>query len=89
MFRYKRGIKVDYDQQGYIYFTSRLYRQLSPGDRKKIRELCRECGGEHEQALFEFVTTDATATAITMKYYISRATLYRAVRKYYTRFPKK
>lgn len=89
IFRYKRGVKADYNRQGYIYFVSRRYKELSESDRKKIRDLCEIYGGEHHKALFEFVTTDTTATALTMKHYISRATLYRAVRKYYEGFPEK
>lgn len=89
MFRYKRGIKEGYDRQGYIYFTSRQYKAMSKEDREKIRQLCIQSGGEHYRELLEFVTTDATATAIGMKYCISKATLYRAVRKYYESFPDK
>ena len=55
---------------------------------KKIKELCRQCGGEYSDALFEFVTTDATATALSMKYYIGVKTLYRCVKKYYESFPQ-
>lgn len=86
MFRYKRGAKVGYNRQGYIYFLSRLYRELSPTEQQKIRALCRESGGVYERALFEFVTTDKSATAISMKYHISESTLYRMVRKYYEAF---
>ena len=89
MFRYKRGVKVDYNRQGYIYFVSRQYKELTKEDQHKILNLCLLHGGEHYQALFEFVTTDTTATALTMKYFISRATLYRAVQKYYEGFPEK
>lgn len=89
MFRYKQGIKADYARQGYIYFTSRQYGTMSKADRERIRRLCIQSGGEHYRALLEFVTTDATATALTMKYYISKATLYRAVHKYYESFPEK
>ena len=32
MFRYKRGVKVDYDRQGYIYFVSRMYKELPAED---------------------------------------------------------
>ena len=88
MFRLKSGVNVEYNRQGYIYFTSRIYRDLHPEAQKKILDLCAECGGEYYQALFEFVTTDATATAICMKHYIGKSTLYRAVRKYYESFPK-
>ena len=41
------------------------------------------------QALFEFVTTDATATAVCMKHCLSKSTLHRMVRRYYEDFPKK
>lgn len=87
MYRFKRGVKADYNRQGYVYFTSRRYDHLTPGRKKKIRELCAAAGGEYGDALFEFVTTDTTATAICMKHFISRATLYRAVKRYYEGFP--
>jgi len=88
MFRYKKGIKANYDKQGYVYFASRRYKELPAETRTVIRNICKTAGGEYSAALFEFVTTDITATALTMKYYISRATLYRIVRKYYEEFLK-
>ena len=87
MFRFKSGVKVDYNRQGYIYFTSRLYKDLPEEDQRVILNLCLEHGGESYQALFEFVTTDASATELSVKHYIARKTLYRAVRKYYEGFP--
>lgn len=89
MFRFKSGVNVDYNRQGYIYFASLQYKALPPEDQKKILNLCLECGGEYYRALFEFVTTDTTATAIALKHYISKQTLYRAVKKYYESFPAK
>lgn len=86
MFRFKRSIPVNYDRQGYIYFTSRIFRDLPERKRQEILDLCQECGGEYRDALLEFVTTDATATEICMKHNVSRSTLERAVRRYYTRF---
>ena len=87
MFRYKRGVKADYNRQGYIYFTSRRYRELDEAAQQKILNLCLEHGGEYYQALFEFVTTDASATALTMRHHMDKTTLYRKVRKYYENFP--
>lgn len=87
MFRFKSGVNVRYNRQGYIYFVSLLYRDLDVMGKRKIRELCKEHGGEYSKALFEFVTTDTTATAICMRHHISKSTLYRAVRKYYENFP--
>ena len=89
MFRYRSGIKVDYDRQGYIYFISRLFDDLSYRDKEKIRKLCEKCAGEEAPALLEYVTTDASATAICIKHYVSKSNLYRAVRKYYENFPDK
>ena len=74
MFRFKSGVKVDYNRQGYIYFTSRLYKDLPEEDQRVILNLCLEHGGESYQALFEFVTTDATATAVCMKHCLSKST---------------
>ena len=88
MSRYKRGVKADYNRQGYVYFVSRRFEHLTPARQRKIRELCADAGGEYEDALFEFVTTDTTATAICVKHYVSKATLYRAVKRYYEAFPE-
>ena len=85
-FRFKRGIPVSYEEQGYIYFTSRRYRELTPGQQEKIRRLCREAGREHADALFAFVTTDSGAEAVCTKYYISESTLERVVKRYYLAF---
>lgn len=88
MFRFKKSVPVSYDRQGYIYFASRLYKELPQKAQQAILNLCLECGGEYYQALFEFVTTDAGATNVCMQHHLSRSTLERAVRKYYERFPK-
>ena len=90
MFRYKQGVPVSYNRQGYIYFVSRLFRELPERDQIRIRNLCLECAGpEYDRALLEFVTTNADATYIERKYHVSKSTLYRCVRAYYVRFPRK
>ena len=89
MFRFKSGVNADYDRQGYIHFTSRQYKRMSKEDQKKIIELCKDSGGEYCDALLEFVTTEISVTALTLKHYISKATLYRLVKKYYENFPDK
>jgi len=88
MYRYKRSVKLKPERQMYIYSISRLYKELSERDQKRIRDLCDMCGGEYSPALFEFVTTDTTATALYFKHHLSKATLYRIVTKYYESFPK-
>lgn len=89
MFRYKRSIKASYERQGYIYFLSRSYEQLSRSRQEKIRVLCQTCGGEYSKALFEFVTTDEGAVAVCLRHHLSQSTLERVVKKYYESFPKK
>ena len=86
MFRIKKSIPVDYEQQGYIYFASRMYQYLSQKDQQRVQNLCAEAGGEYYQALFEFVTTDAGAIEVCRKHYISQSTLERIVRRYYVAF---
>ena len=88
IFRYKKSVRLKAERQMYIYAVSRLYKELSERNRKTIRELCNECGAEYSAALFEFVTTDTTATALEFKYHLSKPTLYRIVKKYYERFPE-
>lgn len=88
MFRYKKGIPLSYSRQGYIYFTSRNYKRLTEEQKAAIRELCRKAGGQHERALFEFVATDATATAVCQRHYIGESTLRRMVQRYYMSFPE-
>lgn len=88
MFRYKRSIPVEYDLQGYIYFTSRLYRELPKGMQAKIRKLCEEAAGEYADALMLFVTTDTEKAEVCAKYFISESTLERVVRRYYLAFKR-
>ena len=89
MFRYKRSIKeLDYDTQGNVYFTSKRYKRLSVGEQETIRRLCQEAGGQHAKALFEFVTTDAGASEVCVKHFLSEKTLERAVRRYYLAFAR-
>ena len=86
MFRHKKSVAVSRDMQGYIFFKSRLYKELPERDRREIDDLCLKCGGEYYQALFQFVTTDDGADIVCMRHHLSRSTLKRIVRKYYERF---
>ena len=89
MFRYKSGVPIPYNRQGYIYFQSLLFDELSNKDQDRIRALCHRAGGQYWRAVLEFVTTDADATYIEHKHHISRSTLHRCVRNYYVLFPRK
>lgn len=86
MFRYKKSVPASYERQGYIYFKSLCYWELSEKERRGIVDLCRKAGGEYNRALFEFVTTNAGAENVCMRHHLSRSTLERIVRRYYTEF---
>ncbi len=86
MFRYKKSVPVEYDQQGYIYFASKLHKALPADEQRRILNLCMEAGGEYYQALYEFVTGDVGATAVCRKHFLSQSTLERIVRRYYVLF---
>ena len=86
MFRLKQSVPVDYNLQGYIYFTSKLYATLNKETQQQILELCTKAGGEYYQALCEFVTTDVGATVVCRKHFLSQSTLERIVRRYYIFF---
>lgn len=86
-FKYKRGIKVSYDRQGYIFFLCRRFRTLPKDKKDAIRALCQKTGGPYARALLRFLTTADRATKICMEEYISEATLYRAVKRFYESFP--
>ena len=88
MFRFKKSVDVNYDRQGYIYFTSKNYANLSSWQQRRLLDLCHEAGGEYHAAVFEFVTTDIGAAAVCMRHHLSQSTLERAVRRYYERFPR-
>lgn len=89
MFRFKKSIPLSYEEQGYIYFVSRLYKRLPAERKKEIRELCTVAGGEYSRALFAFVTTGQGAEAICTRYFLSLSTLERIVKKYYMAFSEK
>ena len=86
VFRYKQGIPVTYEDQGYIYFFSRRYDKLGNRDQKRIQRLCAAAGKEYSRAVFDFITTDMGAARVCVKHFISEKTLERAVRRYYILF---
>ena len=87
MHRCMRSVPLSYERQRYIRSKSLRYKELPEKEQVEIRRLCREHGGEYCEALMEFVTTDAGATAVCARHYLSRSTLYRRVQMYYENFP--
>lgn len=88
MFRYKPSIPVSYDRQGYIYFKSLTYRDMTPRQQERIRGLCERTAGTLSQALLEYVTTGDSVKAVCHRHYIASPTsIYRALKRYYVQFP--
>ena len=88
MFRVKKSIPLSYARQGYVYFRSLMFAELTERQQEIIRDVARRAGGENAAAVLRFVTSDEGATKIGMEHHISRETLDRAVRRYYLLFPK-
>lgn len=88
-FRYKYGLRVPYQKQGYIYFKSLRYNLLPAQEQERIRALCARAGGHNADALLEHVTTGEPVKDVCKRHYIaSTTTLYRAINRYYERFPE-
>ena len=72
-----RGVMLPEREQGLICFTCLNYEILSPAEQRKIRRLCRECGGVYEKALFELLTVeDVSVPELTKRYGIVCKSLY-------------
>ncbi|OUN20833.1 hypothetical protein [Pseudoflavonifractor sp. An85] len=88
MFRYKPSIPVPYKRQGYIYFRSLQYPNMSEKDRQRIRALCERSAGHLSKAMLEYVTTGNSVKAVCHRHFIASPTsIYRALKRYYELFP--
>ena len=86
-FRKLRGVSLPYREQGLIWFTCVNYDKQPPEIKKKIRRLCKECGKEHEKALFALLTRENVSMQwIEQEFYVSYNTLYNARMKFYERW---
>lgn len=81
-------VEVDRNTQCMIYYHCQNYRKLSTREKNVIDELCVKIGNGYGAAVHEYMTTAASRTKICEQYYISEATLNRAVRRFIREFPK-
>lgn len=87
-FRYKKAINASYERQGYIYFKSLTYPNMTPREKQRIQGLCTVAAGPYEQALLEHVTTGESVKSVCQRHYIGSPTsLYQAIKRYYELFP--
>ena len=82
-FRYKRETDVSYADQGYIFFLSKRYSQMTSKEKSIIRQACRDAAGSAHRAVFDYVTSDCDSAWICARHAISESTLERMVRRYY------
>jgi len=84
MFKKRRGIKLPYNKQGFIYFTCMNYDDLPDDVQQKILTLCYEVGKEHSVVLFEVMTnSNKSIRSLAMEHHISETQLYYYRKKFY------
>lgn len=82
-FKHNRNFGIAYKKIGLIYFTCLNYSSQSQRTKDKVRNLCKEIGGVHMEALFEAVTTDQTIQYVAQKYFMDESGLWRLCKKFY------
>lgn len=85
-FRILQQVTKGYDEQGYIFFTSRLFPVLPEEDRKSIEDLCRSIAGGAWRSLLDFVRGEGDPRRIAFEGSVSISTLKRWRAEYYERF---
>jgi hypothetical protein len=85
-FRKLRGVNRSYKEQGEIFFTCLNYAKQPKAVKEKIRKLCKEVGGQYEEALFAMMTRDVSATWIEQHYFVSDSLMYTLRKKFYERW---
>lgn len=85
-FKFRRGVRRSYDEQGYCYFVCRSYARLGKGERARIDELIHRAGGEYAAALRDYLLTDAGWSEVCQRYYLSDRTLCRIVKRFIEEF---
>ena len=87
-FRFSRTARAGYDRQGYVWFTSRMYRYLSAGQKDTIRQTCWKAAGEEWEALMAYVTTGQTMDQVCRAYLTTPERVGRHYRRYLELFPR-
>ena len=90
LFKRKKGIKLTYNQQGFVYFLCMNYDVLPASTKSLIKKLCDEVGGFNSLALFVFLTDPyMSSEAISQRYFVSVTRLGIMRAEFYERFYKK
>lgn len=85
-FKKKRGMSLDYNEQGFVYFTCANYKHLPTKYRKKIDDAINDVGGFDSEALRSLVLdVRQSVLSVSMEYCIGEASLNRLRQKFYKR----
>lgn len=68
-FKYRKSMNLPYRKQGYIFFHCQMANSLPEEEREKIKKACDSTG--FGDAVYEYITTDASSIYICQKHYIS------------------
>lgn len=86
-FKKLRGVNLSYREQGYLYFICMNYDKQPKEIKEKIKRLCKQCGGQYEQALFDLLTRESVSVPwLERTYYTSANNLYRRRKQFYERW---
>lgn len=68
-FKYRKSMKLSYRQQGYIFFKCQRISNLPKEEQQAIKKACDKTG--YGDAVFEYITTDASSVYISQRYFLS------------------
>ena len=86
-FRYHRGMGLSYERQGYVYFVCRSFSRLGKRQQARILKHAESVCGDHAAAVIALVTSGDSYKRVAGEHYVSVNTLYRAVTRFYKKFP--
>lgn len=89
MFKKKRGIKLNYNRQGLIYFTCMNIHKQPRDIQERIMALCDQIAGEDGRALFELLTNDRKSVlSVSMEYIVPEKKLYTYRKEFYEKWDR-
>ena len=65
-FKYRKSMRLPYRRQGYLFFRCQY---LNDEEAEKVKTICDKTG--HGNAVYEYITTDASSVYVSQRYYIS------------------
>lgn len=84
-FKFMPSVRMNYVQQGEMFFRCQNYRKLPEAEQEKIRSICTEVGGGDgmkRKAILTYMTTRISWRECCDRHFISDATLDRLRRRF-------